>query len=207
VITVHHLNFSRSSRILIVLEELDLKYRLVAYERDPAFRAPVSLSSVHPLGRAPVIQDGDLVLAESAVILTHINDRHGGGRLAPPIGSDDRARHDEWLHYAEGSAALPLIVSLMHKMLGGVSEGVLQYVQPELRKALGHLVKGIGQGPYLLGEKLSLADIQLSYLLDLGRGAHLLDEHPELVTYLNRLFARPAFVRALQIGGPMAPPR
>jgi glutathione S-transferase len=205
MLTLHHLQYSRSSRVLFLLEELQIPYRLVVYERDAAFRAPKELEAVHPLGKAPVIEDGALKLVESAVILSYLNDRYGSSALTPAIGTHARAKHDEWLHYAESSAALPLVVTLMDMMLGGVSAGVGQFVAPELDKVFRHLGETLSHHPYLLGDELSLADIQFSYLIDLARSAGLLERHLLLRTYLERMLARPAFRRALEKGGPMVP--
>ena len=205
MLTLHHLQYSRSSRILFLLEELQIPYRLVVYERNAAFRAPKELEAVHPLGKAPVIEDGSLKLVESAVILSYLNDRYGSTRLAPALGTHARAKHDEWLHYAESSAALPILVTLMDMVLGGVSAGIRQFVAPDLDKVWRYLGEALGSHPYLLGDELSLADIQFSYLIDLAGSVGLLEKHPLLRTYLERMLARPAFRRALEKGGPMVP--
>ncbi|MGI4747894.1 MAG: glutathione S-transferase family protein [Janthinobacterium lividum] len=207
MITVHHLNFSRSTRILWLLEELGLAYRLVAYRRDAGFRAPSELKAVHPLGKAPIIEDGDLKLAESAAILRYIDDRYGTGEFSPPAGSDEAAVHDEWLHYAESSAGLPIMITLIGSMTGGLPPSVEAFTRPELTATLDYISKAVTPGPYLMGEQFTLADIQMSYLLEMARYVNLLGNHPELVTYLDRIEARPAFARAVEAGGPMAPPK
>lgn len=207
MIIVHHLNFSRSTRVLWLLEELGLPYELVSYQRDANFRAPASLKSVQPLGKAPVIEDGGLVLAESAVILAHINDRHGAGRLAPPAGSDTRAIHDEWLHYAESTAGFSLMMTVIGAMAGGLSDALQGFIAPELRKTLDYWSQGIGDGPWLMGDAFTIADIQTGYLIASAEHAGLLSEHPALIAYLDRLKARPALVRAIAAGGPMVPPK
>jgi glutathione S-transferase len=207
MIILHHLNFSRSTRVLWLLEELGLDYQLVHYQRGAGFRAPESLKAVHPLGKAPVIQDGDLVLAESAIILSYINDRRGEGRFAPPVGGDARLIHDEWLQYVESSAAFPIMITLIGHMIGGLSDRMGQFAGPELNKAFDYIAAGIGDGPYLTGEAFTIADIQMAYLLDVAHGAGMLAGKSGLVAYLDRVKARPAFVRAIEIGGPMTPPR
>ena len=116
MITLHHLAFSRSTRVIWALEELGVPYALVAYQRTAAFRAPPELTRVHPLGKAPVLVEGDLRIAESGAILAYLNDRHGDGRLAPPVGSDARAVHDDWLHFVEGSAATPIMMTAASSM-------------------------------------------------------------------------------------------
>lgn len=178
MITVHHLNFSRSSRVLWLLEELGLDYELISYRRDAGFRAPPELKAVHPLGKAPVIEDGDLVLAESAAILAYINATYGAGRLAPPAGTRDAAVHDEWLQYSESSAGFPIMMTLIGGMTGGLPDGLRGFTAPELARTLDYLEQGVAPGPYLMGDAFTLADIQLSYLLASAEHAGLLGGHP-----------------------------
>lgn len=206
MITVHHLNFSRSTRVLWLLEELGLDYKLVTYERDASFRAPAALKAVHPLGKAPVIEDGDLKIAESSSILRHIDSRHGGGRLSPPVGSDAASVHDEWLQYGESSAGFPIMVTVIGGMLGGLPAAVEGFTKPALKTNLDYVAAAVAPGPYLMGEQFTLADIQLAYLLELAGAFGALGEHPAIDAYLDRLRARPAFVKAIQVGGPMRPP-
>jgi glutathione S-transferase len=206
MITVHHLNFSRSTRVLWLLEDLGLDYRLVAYERDASFRAPPELKAVHPLGKAPVIEDGDLKLAESAPILRYIDGRYGEGRFSPAAGTDEAALHEEWLHYAESSAGVPIMMTIIGGMLGGLQPRLDAFIQPQLARTLDYMSEAVAAGPYLMGERFTLADIQMSYLLVMARHADLLGDHPSLTAYLDRLEARPAFIKATEVGGPMAPP-
>ena len=207
MIILHHLNFSRSSRIIWLMEELGLPYELVRYERNERFRAPPSLQAVHPLGKAPVIEDDGLVLAESAVILGYINDRHGEGRFAPPAGSAAHVLHEEWLQYVESTAAAPIFMLIIGGMTGGLSERMEQFARPTLAKTLDFIAQGLGEDGFLMGPQFTIADIQMSYVLEMARHAGLLSGHPALVGYLDRLKARPAFVKAVEIGGPMAPPK
>lgn len=206
MITVHHLNFSRSSRVLWLLEELGLTYNIVRYERNEKLRAPPALKQVHPLGKAPVIEDGSLVLAESAVILEYINERHGGGRFAPPSGSDARPLHDEWLHYVESSAGLPIMVTLIGTMTGGLPEGFAGFAKPALANTLDYIAAGVQSGANLMGEQFTIADIQLSYMLEIANRGGMLGGYQPLIDYLNRLRARPGFIKAVEVGGPMVPP-
>jgi glutathione S-transferase len=207
MIILHHLNFSRSIRVIWLLEELCLEYELVSYQRDAKFRAPNSLKSVHPLGKAPVIQDGDLTLAESAVILEYINEKYGNGRFAPAPGTRGRAVHDEWLQYVESSAAFPIMLTLIGNMIGGLPDNLQSFTGPELTKTLDYIANGVRPGPFLMGEPFTLADIQMAYPLENARPIGLLNEHGILLAYLDRLKERPAYAKALKIGGPMAPPR
>jgi glutathione S-transferase len=205
MITLHHLSFSRSTRVIWALEELGIPYELVIYHRTPAFRAPPELAEIHPLGKAPVLVDGDLRIAESGAILAYLNDRHGGGRLAPPAGGAARAVHDDWLHYVEGSAAMPIMMTLVGGMTGGLPESLADFINPELTKTLTYLASAVGDGPWLLGDAFTIADIHLAYLVELVGAAGLLAAHPPLASYLARLQERPAYKRAIEKGGAVLP--
>ena len=205
MITLHHLVYSRSTRVLWALEELGIPYELIVHQRTPSFRAPPELAAVHPLGKAPVIVDDGLVIAESGAILSYLNDQHGGGRLAPPVGSKARVIHDEWLHYVEGSAAMPVMLNLIGGMMGGLPENLAAFVQPELAKTMAYIADGVGDGPWLMGEDFTIADIQLAYLVELAVGAGLAAGHPGLQPYLSRLQDRPAYQKAIALGGPVVP--
>ncbi len=206
MITLHHLAYSRSTRILWALEELGIPYEMVVHQRDENFRAPPELAAVHPLGKAPVLVDDGLTIAESGAILTHLNDRHGGGRLAPLAGTDERTVHDEWLHYVEGSAAFPIMLTLIGGMVGGLQEGLTRFVNPERAKTLGYIAERMGGGPWLLGAEFTIADIHLAYLIEVADSAGLLAEYPQLRDYLARIQARPAYQKAIALGGPVVPP-
>lgn len=206
MITLHHLSFSRSSRVIWLMEELGLAYDLVRHERDARFKAPAALRAVHPLGKAPVIRDGDLVLAESAIILTYINARYGEGRLAPPPGTEAHYRHEEWLHYAESTAAFPIMTMRIGALTGGMSEALAAFVAPTLAATLDHIAEHLAGRPFLMGEALTLADIQMCYLIEVAERTGLLAAHPALSGYLTRLKGRDAFRRAEAAGGPMMPP-
>jgi glutathione S-transferase len=204
MITVHHLNFSRSTRVLWLLEELGLKYELVTYERDQNFRAPPALATVHPLGKAPVLVDDGLVLAESASILRFLEQKYGDGRLVPAPGTPDRALHDEWLDFVESSAALPTMLTLLGAMTGGLSAGLAGFTAPELKKTLAFIADRVAGRTYIMGERLTLADIQMSYLLAVLANAGQLAAYPAVATYLARLEDTPGLKKAIEIGGPMA---
>ena len=207
MLTLHHLNYSRSIRVIWLLEELGIEYDLVKYERDANFRAPPELKAIHPLGKAPVLVDGDLTLAESAPILAYVDERYGERRFSPPIDSDAAAVHDEWLQYVESSAALPIMMTSLGKRMGGLPDGLAKFTGPEVTKTLDYIGAGVGEGPYLMGEQLMLADIQMCYILAIAESAGLLGDHPDVAAYLDRLRARPAFVAATEIGGPLMAPR
>lgn len=207
MLVVHHLEFSRSHRVIWLLEELELPYRLVRYARTENFRAPPELTEIHPLGKAPVIQDGGLVLAESAVILKYIDARYGGGRFSPPERSDAAFEHEEWLQYAESTAALPIIITRIGELTGGLSDRMRGFVGPTLLKTLNHIAERVGDRDYLMGAQPTLADIQMAYILETAEQAGMLEQHEPASRYLARLKTRPAFGKAVEIGGPMFPPR
>lgn len=206
MITLHHLNFSRSTRVLWLLEELGVPYALKTYARDASFRAPAELRAVHPLGKAPILADDDIVLAESATILRYLEATYGDGRLIPAPGTQDRAIHDEWLDFAESSAGLPIMITLLGAMTGGLPNGLAGFTAPELAKTLDYIADRVTGRDYLMGDRLTLADIQISYLLAALRRAGQLRAYPAVTAYLERLEATPGLTRAIAIGGPMTPP-
>jgi glutathione S-transferase len=206
MLIVHHLNFSRSSRVLWLVEELQVPYQIKRYERDSNFRAPAALKKIHPFGKAPVIQDGDLMLAESATVLTYINERHGEGRLSPPVGTDAAYVHDEWLQFVESSAGLSIMSTAIGGLIGGLSEGFAGWMSAEVNVSLKYISDRVAQRTFLMGDELTLADVQMSYMLLTAQNVGLLADYPQVATYLSRLEARPAYMKAVAIGGPMWPP-
>ncbi|RZJ24236.1 MAG: glutathione S-transferase [Haliea sp.] len=217
MITVHHLNHSRSQRILWLLEELGLDYEIKRYERDPqTMLAPPSLRAVHPLGKSPVITDGDLVIAESGAIVDYLIERYGAGRLAPAAGTADRLRYTYWLHYAEGSAMSPLLLKLVFdkietapmpffvkpiaKAISGKAKS--SFIGPQIRQHLDYLEAELGKGEWFAGREFSGADIQLSFPLEAAAARGGLDaSRPRLMDFLKRIHARPAYQRAIERGG------
>jgi glutathione S-transferase len=200
MLKLHSLERSRAIRVLWLLEELGVEYELIRYKRDPAGRAPPELKEIHPLGKSPVLVDGDLVLAESSAILRYINDRYADGRFAPSPGSQLAAVHDSWLDFAEGSAMLPLAFSLMSRRIEGVPETMTRLFGPQLETALRYIEAGVTPGPFLLGAKPMLADMQMIYLLQVANTAGVLEGHPSLANYLSRMLAQPALQRAISKG-------
>lgn len=217
MIVVHHLNNSRSQRILWMLEELGLSYEIRRYQRDPkTMLAPPELRQVHPLGKSPVLSDGELTLAESGAILQYLGDRYGSGKLLAPPGSAERLRQDYWLHYAEGSAMPPLLLKLVAQRIAGTPApffmrpllrrvaGRLQnsFVDPQLKLHLDYLEGELGRHDWFGGEHFSAADIQLSFPLEAAASRGGLDvTRPRLWDFLKRIHARPAYQQALQRGG------
>jgi glutathione S-transferase len=201
MITVHHLNESRSQRILWLLEELELPYEIKFYRRDQTTNlAPPELKAIHPLGKSPVITDGDRVVAESGAIIDYIVRRHGAGRLAPDAASADYDAYQQWLHYAEGSAMLPLMLLLYVMRLGEAGAPLMSRIDDEIANHLGYVDQSLAGRDFLLGG-FSAADVQMSFVGEVGRAFGRLADKPNLDAWVDRLHARPAYKRALERGG------
>jgi glutathione S-transferase len=199
---VHHLNNSRSQRILWLLEELGLSYEIVPYTRDGVTNlAPPELEAVHPLGKSPVFEDGDIKIAESGAIVEYVVERHGAGKLIPSELKAKVAYH-EWLHYAEGSAMLPLMLNLYVMRLGEAAAPLMPRIDAEITNHLGYIAGALGERQFLVGESLTGADIQVSFALEVARNFGRLAAFPAMNAYLSRLQARPAYKTALEKGGP-----
>ena len=217
MITVHHLDNSRSQRILWLLEELGLDYRIEHYRRDPdTLLAPPALRAIHPLGKAPVLVDGDQVLAESGAIIEYLGDRYGAGTLMPAQGTDSRRRCTYWLHYAEGSAMPPLLLKLVFGRVARapapffvrpVARAIAAKVQrafvdPQIALHLDYLEGELGTGAWFAGSEFSVADVAMSFPLEAAAARGGLDAgRPRLWAWLERIHARPAYRRALERGG------
>lgn len=218
MITVHHLNNSRSQRVLWLLEELGLDYEIERYERDPkTMLAPASLRAVHPLGKSPVITEDGVTVAESGAIIEYLLERHGKGQLIPPAGTPERLRYTYWLHFAEGSAMSPLLLKLIFSRLPrqpmpfvvrpvvrAVSERVSKsFVDPQLRAHRDFMEAELGKSPWFAGKAFTAADIQMSFVVEASAARGGLDKrYPKLADWLARIHARPAYRRALEKGGP-----
>jgi len=205
MIVVHHLNNSRSQRILWLLEELGVPYQIESYLRDAKTNlAPPELRTVHPLGKSPVIRDGDLVLSESGAILEYLVRRHGKGRLAPAETSPDWPRYLQLLHYAEGSAMLPVMLKLYLSRLGEAGAPLGPRVTSEIENHFGFLDGELAGRDFFVGKDLTAADVNLTFVLQAGRLLHGLQKFPNLAAFLERMQVRPAYQRALERGGPYA---
>lgn len=216
-IVVHHLNNSRSQRVLWMLEELGRPYKVKRYQRDPkTMLAPPELRAVHPLGKSPVIEDGELKLAESGAILEYLAERYGDGRFAPAAGTPERLRYTYWMHYAEGSAMPPLLMKLVFKRIEsgpmpffarpvarGIARRVLgTFVEPNIARHLDYMEGELAARPWFAGEAFSAADIQMSFPLEAAASRGGLDaSRPKLMDFLERIHARPAYRRAIEAGG------
>jgi glutathione S-transferase len=204
MITVHHLNESRSQRILWLLEELELPYEIKFYRRDATTNlAPPELEAVHSLGKSPVITDDGRTIAESGAIIDYIVRRYGGGRLAPDPASADYDRYQEWLHYAEGSAMLPLMLQLYTMRLGEAAADLQPRIGGEIENHLGYVERSLAGRDYLMGD-FTAADAQMSFVGEVGRAFGKLADKPNLNAWVDRFHARPAYKRALEKGGAYA---
>jgi glutathione S-transferase len=202
MIVVHHLNNSRSQRILWLLEELGVPYEIKFYQRDATTNlAPPELKEVHPLGKSPVITDGETTIAESGAAVDYIIRKHGHGRLAPAPGTREHEQYLEWLHYAEGSAMLPLMLNLYTMRLGEGGAPLKGRIDAEIDNHLGHVDAALADRDYLLGDEFSGADVQMSFVGEVGRAFGRLADKPSLAAWVERLHGRPAFKKAIEKGG------
>ncbi len=203
MLTVHHLNDSRSQRVLWLLEELGTPYEIRHYARNATTRlAPPELMAVHPLGKSPVIEDDGLTVIESGAIVDYIIRRHGGGRLQPASGTGEYEVYNQWLHYAEGSAMLPLMLRLYTGRVGEAAAPLKPRIDSELANHLGYVNRSLEGRDYLLGSELTGADIQMSFVGEAARDLRV--QYPAMDAWVRRLQARPAYRRALERGGPYA---
>jgi glutathione S-transferase len=217
MITVHHLERSRSQRVLWLLEELGVVYELKEYKRDPQTKlAPPELKEVHPLGKSPIVTDRGQTLAESGAILEYLVEMYGSGKLAPRLGTPERLRYTYWMHYAEGSAMAPLLLKLVMETIKkkapwpvkpiarGIAGKVLHdFVDPQLKLHFDWVESELGKTKWFAGDELSAADIQMSYPIE----AHAVrgdgTARPNTAAWLERVRARPAYKKALEKGGPV----
>ena len=216
MLTVHHLNNSRSQRVLWLLEELGVPYEIQRYERDPeTMLAPPSLRKVHPLGKSPVVTDGRATLAESGAIIEYLVETYGEGRLAPEAGTPAFRRYRYWLHYAEGSLMPPLLLKLVFDqvekaplLVRPVAKAISatvkrRFITPNLTQHLDFLEAELASSPWFAGRSFSAADVQMSFPVEAAAARAGLDEsRPKLMDWLRRIHARPAYQRAIEQGGP-----
>ncbi len=216
MLTVHHLNNSRSQRVLWLLEELGVPYEIVRYQRQPNMLAPKELRAIHPLGKSPVITDNGNTVAESGAIVEYLVKTYGNGRLIPPDNTPERLRYTYWLHYAEGSAMPPLLLKLifgllprrspffMRPFVNAISAKVLAtMVTPQLKQHMAFWEGELGKSEWFAGNDFTAADIQMSFPLEAGSARGGLDQnYPKAMAWLAKIHARPAYQRALEVGGP-----
>jgi glutathione S-transferase len=205
MIVVHHLENSRSQRVLWLLEELELPYEVRRYERDrKSMLAPPALRRVHPLGKSPMIEDEGRIVVESGAIVEYVVEK-ADNRLGPPAKRDERLRYRHFLHYAEGSMMPPLLAMLVVRRLGLLGRPARAPIQKMLDQHLDWLETELEGRPWFAGEAFTAADIMMSFPLEASRHRAGLDERrPNLVDWLERIHARPAYGAALRKGGPYA---
>ena len=218
MLTVHHLNNSRSQRVLWLLEELAVPYEIVRYQRQGDMRAPKELRAIHPLGKSPVITDKGNTVAESGAIIEYVVSAYGEGRLIPPPNTPERLRYTYWLHYAEGSAMPPLLMKLLFTLMPKRAPALLRplvrkvsssalttIVNPQLRQHMAFWEEELSKSPWFAGDEFTAADIQMSFPLEAATARGGLEQgYPKALAFLERIHARPAYRRALEKGGPYA---
>ena len=217
MVVVHHLNNSRSQRVLWLLEELGVPYEVKRYERDTkTMLAPPSLLAIHPLGKSPVIVDGEISVAESGAIIEYLLGKYGDGRLIPPAGTAQRLRYTYWLHYAEGSAMTPLLLKLVFDRVAAnpapwpvsaiarriAATVTNSFIAPNLKRHLDYIETELNSHSWFAGEQLTAADVQMSFPLEIAVArAGLNASRPKSSAFLERIRAREAYQRALERGG------
>jgi glutathione S-transferase len=202
MIEIHHLNESRSRRITWMLEELELPYEVIQYARDEKTRlAPPELTKIHPLGKAPTLRDGDQVFIESGAIIEYLVRKYGNGRFAPSMDSPDYNRYMQFLHYAEGSAMLPLMLKLYVSRLGEAGAPLNPRISSELQNHLGYLDSEIKDREFFVGNDLTGADVQLSFVAQVAMRGSGRERYPDLAKFVDRIEARPAYQRAIARSG------
>ena len=218
MITVHHLNNSRSQRVLWLLEELGVEYEIKRYQRDATtMLAPPELRAVHPLGKSPVITDNGVTIAESGAIVEYLVERYGKGRLVPAPGTPEKLRYTYWLHFAEGSAMLPLVMKLifgrmetapMPFFVKPIARGIAAkvkagFIDPNIKAQLDYMEAELGKTLWFAGNEFTAADIQMSFPVEAANARGGLDgSRPKLMAFLERIHAMPAYKRAIEKGGP-----
>jgi glutathione S-transferase len=217
MVVVHHLNNSRSQRVLWLLEELGVPYEVKRYERDAkSMLAPPALLAIHPLGKSPVITDGEIVLPESGAIIEYLVDTYGNGRLKPPAGSAQRLKYLYWMHYAEGSAMPPLLLRLVFNRvannpapwpISAIARRIAttvdkSFIEPNLTRHLNFMEAELNAQTWFAGEEFTAADVQMSFPLEAAASRGGLNaSRPKLMAFLERIHARDAYKRALERGG------
>jgi glutathione S-transferase len=202
MLTLHHLNNSRSQKIVWLLEELELPYTLTHYQRDPETQmGPPALKALHPLGKSPVLEDDGQLLCESGAITQYLLSRHGGDRLAPDPAGPDQLRFLECLYFAVSAGMNPIMIKVYARAFGLADSALDMAATAELSCAMGYIETLLGDGDWLMGDLFTAADIQMSFIPELARAVGAADDHPAIDAWQRRLYARPAFHRAIARGG------
>ena len=202
MIQIHHLNESRSRRITWLLEELGQPYEVLSYQRDPKTRlAPPELQAVHPLGKAPVLTDNGQVFIESGAIIEYLIRQYGGGKFAPAMGTPDYNRYMQFLHYGEGSAMLPVLLKLYVSRLGDAGAPLHPRIASEMQNHMGFLNAELDGRDYFVGQDLTGADVQLSFVAQVAVKGAGRDAYAQLTRFVDLIEARPAYQRAIARSG------
>ena len=218
MIKIHHLDDSRSQRILWLLEELGLDYEVIRYERDPETRlAPDALRAVHPLGKSPILEEDDIIVAETGAIIEYVIETHGGGRLKPAKGTPEARAWTYWMHYAEGSAMPPLLMKLVFQMLPQNANALVRpmvkaiasrtqdsFIDPRVREHVEFWDSSLAPTGWFAGDAFTAADIIMSFPLEAAADRSIAGQYPNISGFLTRIHERPAYQRALERGGPYA---
>mgnify|MGYP006399402455 FL=1 len=218
MIKIHHLEDSRSQRILWLLEELGLDYEVIRYERDPETRlAPDALRAVHPLGKSPILEEDDIIVAETGAIIEYVIETHGGGRLKPAKGTPEARAWTYWMHYAEGSAMPPLLMKLVFQMLPQNANALVRpmvkaiasrtqdsFIDPRVREHVEFWNSSLAPTGWFAGDAFTAADIIMSFPLEAAADRSIAGQYPNISGFLTRIHERPAYQRALERGGPYA---
>ena len=218
MIKIHHLEDSRSQRILWLLEELGLDYEVIRYERDPETRlAPDALRAVHPLGKSPILEEDDIIVAETGAIIEYVIETHGGGRLKPAKGTPEARAWTYWMHYAEGSAMPPLLMKLVFQMLPQNANALVRpmvkaiasrtqdsFIDPRVREHVEFWDSSLAPTGWFAGGAFTAADIIMSFPLEAAADRSIAGQYPNISGFLTRIHERPAYQRALERGGPYA---
>lgn len=208
MITLHHLRYSRSTRIIWLLEELDADYTIIEHHRDEQTnRAQADMKELHPVGKSPAIEVDGRMMIESGAIIEYLCETHEG-RLSVPAGHSDRSAYLEWLHFAEGTVAMPMLLTLLGPRFGGLDNLPIMkgFIEGEVSKLLDYIDDHMDGREFLVGDQITGADINMEYLLELGNLINLLAPRPNAKAYLERLMARESYKKAIEIGGPLTPP-
>ena len=205
MITLHHLNNSRSQRVLWLLEELGLDYEIKHYTRDPhTSRAPIELKTIHPLGKSPVLTDGDKTIAETGAIVEYLIREHGGGRLRPETGTAAYDDYEHFMHFAEGSAMLPLLLALYTGFLGDAAKPIQPMIMTEIKGIFDYVEYHLIRNEYFAGDALTAADIMMIFPLEAAHARGRLKGYEACQDFVAKIHKRPAYNRAIEKGGEYA---
>ncbi len=203
-ITLHHLRYSRSTRIIWLLEEMGVDYELVQHDRNPeTHRAQSDLAAIHPLGKAPVLVVDGKTVVESGAIIEYLVEKYGQGRFGPAPGEEGRGAYLQWLHMVEGSMAMPVILTLLSPRFGGFSDPMEAFLGGEVSKLLGYANDHMQGRDFVVGDSFTGADINLTYVVEIANAGRMLGGYPALSAYLKRMVERPHYKKAIEIGGPV----